>query len=113
MGKIILLFFVHLGGVEFAEEIICLVDAGVNQPHAFGLGRVVAVALAEHAEDSARLVVLLAVFAPNGDLSNGELTSCLSGAEFFKSNSFVLVGNFSVSSEHSDRLTSGVNGEVN
>jgi len=73
---------------------------------------VVAVVLAEVAEDCGGLVKHLAVVDDDRKLTVRELTGGLAGTEGGKVETLVLKADFCVGEEHTDKLSTAVNAEV-
>ena len=104
---------VHLNGVKLGKVITNSVDGRVDQPHLLRFFGVISVLFSKHAEDSGRLIVVLAAMNPAWDLARWELTSGLARAKLFETKSLVFIVNLSMAEEDSDAFSTSVNTEVN
>ena len=78
-----------------------------------GVLRIVSVLSADESEDSLRLVVLLAILIPNGDLSIKELTSSFACSECWEVHLVILVACLSMSKNNACWLSATSDAEVN
>ena len=104
---------VHLNWVKLGKVVSNSVDGRVDQPHLLGFFGVESVLFSKHAEDSGRLIVVLAAMNPAWDLARWELTSGLARAKLFETKSLVFIVNLSMAEEDSDAFSTSVNTEVN
>ncbi len=102
----------HDVGVGLADQVVGEVDEGVSVPGLMGICGVVAEVLAKVAEDRGGLVKRLAVVDDHGDLTVGELTGGLAGTKGSEVEAFILKADFCVGEEHTDKLSTAVNAEV-
>ena len=109
---LVVVILLHLVGVELGDEVLCVVDDGVDLRSGEAVLGVVSVLGSDQTQNRLRLVELLAVLVPHWQLSVDELASGLARSERFEGQLLISVRDVAVAQEHTDMAGSAVDGEV-